>query len=89
MKKYLFWILFTLVNSSMYATEYIDLGLPSGTLWATKTQYSNMTWDNAISRFGNRVPTMNQYKELLAHCKVDRVTNNKTYFTVDCIVIFS
>ena len=55
---------------------YVDLGLPSGTKWkasneikAADAQYVFFTYDEAVSRFGNRLPTKEQYEELKAVCQ--------------------
>ena len=55
---------------------YVDLGLPSGTKWkasneinADDAQYDFFTYDEAVSRFGNRLPTKEQCEELNAVCQ--------------------
>lgn len=55
---------------------YVDLGLPSGTKWkasneinAADAQYDFFTYDEAVSRFGNRLPTKEQCEELNAVCQ--------------------
>lgn len=50
---------------------YIDLGLPSGTLWKNVNEggdYARYTYDEAVSRFGNRLPTKQQLEELNNKC---------------------
>ena len=50
---------------------WVDLGLPSGTLWKDsnegdgKTYY---TYDEAVSKFGNNLPTKAQFEELKNKC---------------------
>lgn len=48
---------------------YVDLGLPSGTLWKAKNEGGFFTFDQAVSRFGNQLPTENQLRELKDCCK--------------------
>lgn len=51
--------------------EYVDLGLPSGTLWKNANEGDNdahYTYDEAISRFGNKLPTKQQLEELKNKC---------------------
>lgn len=56
--------------------RYIDLGLPSGTKWkasneinAADAQYDFFTYDEAVSRFGNSLPTEAQCEELIDRCQ--------------------
>ena len=49
----------------------VDLGLPSGTLWRNSNEggdYARYTYDEAISRFGNKLPTKQQLEELKSKC---------------------
>lgn len=48
--------------------DYTDLGLPSGTVWKSLNE-GYYTWFEAASRFGNRLPTIKQWKELKDKCK--------------------
>ena len=55
-------------------SEYVDLGLPSGTLWKTKNEikddkYMYYTYNEAIQLFGDKIPTRAQFAELLGFCK--------------------
>ena len=51
--------------------EFVDLGLPSGTLWSNvnennpKDTYGFYIFDEAITDFGTQVPTKAQWEELL------------------------
>lgn len=48
---------------------YVDLDLPSGTLWKENNEAGGyFTYDQAISRFGNNLPTKEQFKELETSC---------------------
>ena len=48
---------------------YTDLGLPSGTLWGNCNASGFYTYDEAVSQFGNHVPTKAQWNELNAKCQ--------------------
>ena len=48
--------------------EYIDLGLPSGTLWAVDNEEGFYTFDEAIEKFGENMPTKEDGEELLHEC---------------------
>lgn len=54
-------------------TKYIDLGLPSGTLWAEgNASFDGMdllTFGEASFRFGRLLPSWNDYAELIARCR--------------------
>ena len=50
------------------AQSFVDLGLPSGTKWKTQNQTGLYTYDDAISKFGNRLPTKDQWNELIIEC---------------------
>lgn len=51
---------------------YVDLGLPSGTKWksANETGGNNgfYTYDEAMSKFGDKLPTLGQCYELIDNC---------------------
>lgn len=49
--------------------EYIDLGLPSGTLWKNRNEDGHYTYKKAIKAFGNSLPTKAQLHELTSTCK--------------------
>ena len=57
-----------------FITErYVDLGLPSGTLWKNRNEVdeeigSFFTYEQAKSRFGNKLPTKDQFQELKNKC---------------------
>lgn len=48
--------------------EYIDLGLPSGNLWAAENEEGYYTFDEAVAKFGDCLPTKDDFEELLEHC---------------------
>lgn len=51
------------------AQGYTDLGLPSGTIWKNFNATGFYTYDEAVSQFGNRLPTKEQWEELKAECQ--------------------
>ena len=51
--------------------DIVDLGLPSGTLWYAKNEggdFARYTYDEAVSKFGNKLPTKEQFEELKNQC---------------------
>ena len=73
MKKlfYLFTILFAVLFAACDNRQYVDLGLPSGTLWRDENEggdYARYTYDEAVSKFGNKLPTKEQLEELKNQC---------------------
>ena len=53
-------------------TGYVDLGLPSGTKWKDSNENGNgtgfYTFDEAVSAFGDKLPTKEQFDELRVYC---------------------
>ena len=50
--------------------EYVDLGLPSGTLWKSKNEKGGFkTYDEAVAQFGGNLPTHEQWEELKGMCE--------------------
>ena len=47
---------------------YVDLGLPSGTLWGMSSLPYYYTYDEALFKFGNQLPTQQQFVELKDNC---------------------
>ena len=70
-------------------TEYIDLGLPSGTLWAK--DYEKIDREEAYFPYckasNYRIPTETQWKELLEYCKWrgDYSSSRFSFYGVFCI----
>jgi hypothetical protein len=62
--------------------EYVDLGLPSGTLWSNgcKTNkekaYLYFSYDDAAK---HNIPTKEQYQELIVNCEIIPITNSNGY----------
>ncbi|MBP5545836.1 MAG: hypothetical protein J6X59_00945 [Bacteroidales bacterium] len=85
------------IDTTGSTDEYVDLGLRSMTLWKktneeNTAEFSNgfYTYDEAVAAFGNNLPTMEQFEELLQSCQwnwVDAgyyivVGRNKKYITL-------
>lgn len=49
--------------------NFIDLGLPSGTLWAESNEEGFYTFDEAVEKYSNNMPTNEQLGELKDYCK--------------------
>ena len=56
-------------SSAKVSLGYTDLGLPSGTIWKNFNATGFYTYDEAVSQFGNRLPTKEQWEELKAECQ--------------------
>ena len=50
--------------------QWIDLGLPSGTLWADRNADGYHTYDEAVSKFGDSLPSARQMAELMECCDI-------------------
>lgn len=58
-------------RQELLSQGFVDLGLPSGTLWKNANEggdYVRYTYDEAVSRFGNKLPTKQQLEELKNKC---------------------
>jgi hypothetical protein len=56
-------------KASLIAEGYVDLGLPSGTMWKKQNEEGGFyTYDEAIYKFKNDLPTNGQYEELRNKC---------------------
>ena len=56
-------------KAELKAQGYVDLGLPSGTLWKDKNEGGFYTFEQALSTFGNSLPNREQMEELKNSCK--------------------
>ena len=61
---------------SIPVSEYLDLGLSSGTLWSNQNEinkadpkYNFFTYDEALALFGDKLPTKRQWEELKKECQ--------------------
>lgn len=50
--------------------DFVDLGLPSGTLWAAQNCLGFFTFNDAKEQFGDSLPSPKMFKELFSKCKV-------------------
>lgn len=60
-----------LKRQELLAQGYVDLGLPSGTCWRNSNEggdYARYTYYEAVSRFGSKLPTEQQFEELKNEC---------------------
>ena len=60
------------INQYESKSGYVDLGLPSGTLWSSTNAGGDAayyTYDEAINLFGNQLPTKYQLEELQNKCR--------------------
>lgn len=55
-------------SSQSTSSEYVDLGLPSGTKWKISNERGYFTYDKAMQYFSSRVPTDRQFQELIDLC---------------------
>ncbi len=73
MKKIIFAITLCLSALTIHAQKYVDLGLPSGTLWMDQNAEGGMngyfTYEQALLDFGNQLPTRTQFQELIDNCQ--------------------
>ena len=53
------------------AVRWIDLGLPSGRLWAARPAEGLYSWDEAVAKFQDDLPKASALLELLEECTVD------------------
>ena len=49
--------------------EFIDLGLPSGRLWASENAEGYFTYDDAKEKFGELLPPPEAFQELYDECQ--------------------
>ncbi len=56
--------------AAIKAQGLVDLGLPSGTLWKDKNEDGGFyTYDQAVNKFGNKLPAKEQFEELRSYCQ--------------------
>ena len=59
----------TSMSKKQVPAGYVDLGLPSGTLWKAENEDCGLiTYDQAMNFYGNSLPTKEQFKELKNNC---------------------
>ena len=67
--KFFFLSVLCLMAFIMNAQNYVDLGLPSGTLWKDKNENGFYDYDAAVRSFGSNLPTKEQLEELKNSCQ--------------------
>ena len=68
MKKVFSFCLICLLAVSAMAQDYVDLGLPSGTLWKRQNESGFYTYEQALNRFGSKLPERHHFIELKNEC---------------------
>lgn len=48
---------------------FVDLGLPSGTKWSVTYESGYYSYNEAVKKYGNYLPTEAQWRELIDNCK--------------------
>ena len=61
-------ICFMALSASAQQMEFVDLGLPSGTLWKAVDEPGFYTYDEATSKLGDQLPSNAQLEELKKEC---------------------
>ena len=56
-------------RTCLIAQGWVDLGLPSGTLWKDKNEEGLYTFDEAMTKYGSNLPTKEQLEELINSCR--------------------
>lgn len=55
--------------AELKAQGFVDLGLPSGTLWRDRNEEGGFyTYEQAMNKFGDKLPTKEQLEELMNKC---------------------
>lgn len=68
MKRIFLYLIMSLLTFTTYA-QYVDLGLPSGTKWKSQNEPGGFyKYNEAVERFGNKLPTKKQFEELKSYC---------------------
>lgn len=49
--------------------SYVDLGLPSGTVWKAQNEEGLMAFDDAKKKYGRSIPSIKQWEELKKYCE--------------------
>ena len=96
MKKYLITLILCIVNTIGFAQNaregYVDLGLPSGTLWKATNEPELYTYTSAVYYCRNNLPNKEQFEELMYNCtwhwtgkgyQVTGPNRNTLYFPFD------
>ena len=60
----------SLVEIKKTEEDFIDLGLPSGRLWAKENEPGYHQFDGAVRSFGDLLPSLEAWQELMNECKI-------------------
>ncbi len=55
-------------KATLRAQGWVDLGLPSGTLWKDQNEEGSYNYGEAVGKFGDSLPTKEQFEELEDKC---------------------
>ena len=80
MKRFFLVVILCTIALALKSRDYVDLGLPSGTLWCSGNESGYYTYDKAVSTFGHKLPTEKQMNELVTACKW--TWNKRGYYIV-------
>lgn len=72
MKRVLLFCVTFVMAIAMHAqvpSGYVDLGLPSGTIWKENNENGFYDYDAAVRAFGTKLPTKEQWEELKTVCR--------------------
>jgi len=79
MKRLIISYVLLLMAMNVFAQNYIDLGLPSGTLWKNKNESGDFyTYAQAEGKFRDNLPAKWQWDELQEKCKWEWTGNGYT-----------
>ena len=59
----------TTSNTSINDTQYVDIGLPSGTKWKSTNENGYYTYEEAMRKYGKSLPSFDQLVELKDKCQ--------------------
>ena len=88
MKKTHLFIAMCFMAFAVSAQDYVDLGLPSGTLWKTVNEEGLFSCNKAFEKYGTQMPTKEQWEELIKNCEWTWEGNGYKVTSVDGIYIF-
>lgn len=80
-KVFLFIAAVSLSMTMMAEKTWVDLGLPSGALWASEPEKGYYTYTEAVEQFRPNLPTKWQWNELLESCLMDKNANGDIVLT--------
>ena len=66
-------------DSLQQISGFVDLGLPSGTMWNAQSEPNHYTFNMANMVYGNSLPTEEQLKEINDNCTWHSIESNNRY----------